>query len=280
MDAQRALVGDLNTYNGHLGPNPGDGSLVIADAHRLMGGYRGLNPYVSGFGPADYAQNQILARQTFGWLNRASVLYANNPAVMRSLAGTYGYLGGFYGNPAFSVYPYAAVTAWGGANRLTRALFLADRNNRALEGELQRMALSWAAAAYVGGKFYREGIPDAADLNPSASLSAAVPTVMLPDVDASKLTPEQVADWKEVRERFVITATKVHDARVLLEQLGARLQSQGMSLNSVDVAAALMMQGFMEDSANFVRTGQFALAKEAVIRAEYQRRKLKDVIGQ
>lgn len=253
---------------------------MIADANRLVSGYRGLTPCVGPFGPGEYAPNRLLARQTFAWLARASAVYGSDPVVMRTLAGAYGSLGGFYGNPAFSSYPYAAATAYAGANRLTRSLFLADRNNRGLEAELQRLGLAWAAASYVGGRFYGEGLRDAADLNPSAAMAAAVPTVALPEVDATKLTPEQAAQWREVRERFAITAAKVHDARVLLEQLGARLQSQNMALNGVDVAAALMMQGLLDDSASLAGSGQFELAKEALVRAEYQRRKLKDVIGQ
>jgi hypothetical protein len=279
QDPQSALAGSLSTYDGHLGAHS-SAAQVIADANSLTGGYRGLSPYVGRFGPSDYAQNRVLARRTFSWLSRAGALYGSDPAVMRALAGTYGYLGGFYGNAAFSSYPYAAVTAWAGANRVTRSMYLSDRNNRGLESELQRLGLAWAAAAYVGGRFYGEGLPDTADLNPSAALAAAVPTVPVPEVDASKLTPDQAAQWTEVRQRFVLTAGKVHDARVLLEQLGARLQSQNMSLNSVDVAAALMMQGFLDDAATLAQSGKFELAKEALVRAEYQRRKLKDVIGQ
>jgi hypothetical protein len=136
---------------------------------------------------------------------------------------------------------------------------------------LQRWGLAWAAAFYVGGMLYGPGLLEQVEPPPSATAPPEIPSVELPEVDVEKLTPEQERQWREVRERFVITARRVHQARELLEQLAARLRSQNMSLNQQDVAVSLMMQGFLEDSASLIRAGQFQLAKEALTRAEYQR---------
>ena len=279
-DPQRVLAGDLTELNARLNASRTDGGQVIADANRLAANYRGLVPYVGRFGPADYTQNRQLARQTFAWLAHASALYASDPAVMQALAGVYGYLGGFYSSPAFSSYPYAAATAYAGANRLTRSLLLGDSHNSRLEADLQRLGLAWATASYVGGRFYGDGLPEQAEPPQREATAAEIQPVALPDVEVEKLTPEQVGQWREVRERFVITSARVHESRVLLEQLAARLRSQNMSLNTRDVAAGLMMQGFLDDSASLMRAGQFELAKEGLVRAEYQRRKLKGVTGQ
>jgi len=277
---QGALAGDLTELNSHLNGNRVDSRQIIADAERLTANYRGLTPYVGRFGPADFAQNRLLARQTFAWLARANLLYASDPVALQALGGAYGYLGGFYSNPAFSIYPYAAVTAYAGANRVTRALLLGDPNGGRWEAELQRLGMAWAAAAYVNGRFYGEGIPEQPGPPPPQMMQPDAQPMPLPKVDVEKLTPEQVGQWREVSQRFSITATKVHDAQALLDQLSARLFAQSMSLNPRDVAAALMMQGFLEDASRLASAGQFELAKQALVKAEYQRTKLRSVTGQ
>jgi len=279
-DPQRALYGDVTQYNTQLNAGHMDSAQVIANANRLMNGYRGMAPYAGRYGPAEIEQNRLLARQTFDYLARVSAMYASDPAVMQALAGTYGYLGSFYATPGINFYPYAAPVAYGWANRLTRSMLLRDRGNSQLEANLQRLGMSWAAAAYVNGRFYGSGygLPDMAGPPPPEAPVVLVP-VPLPAVNAEKFTPEQAGHWKELHEQFLITSKKVHEARVLLEQLGARLRSQNMSLNQVDVAAALMMQGFLEDSVTLIQASQFEPAKEALTRAEYQRTKLKSVTG-
>ena len=104
----------------------------------------------------------------------------------------------------------------------------------------------------------------------------------LPDVDESGLSDAQKAAWSDARERFMNVAPKVHEARVLLAQLSARLESQGpnITLNTKDAAAALMMQGFLDDAVELIRKGQFERASEALVRADYQRQRLKSVTGQ
>jgi hypothetical protein len=41
-----------------------------------------------------------------------------------------------------------------------------------------------------------------------------------------------------------------------------------------------MMQGFLDDAAELIRAGQFEKASEALVRADYQRQKLRSVTGQ
>ncbi len=279
-DLQGALAADVGAWSGQMNGARMDAAQVIANSNRLVAGYRGMMPYAAGFGAADIARNRALARQSFAYLAWASSAYAANPAVMQALTGAYGYLGGFYATPGIGYYPYAAPYAYAGANRLTRAMMLGDRGNSRLEADLQRWGTAWAAASYIGGRFYGNltNLPDGAEILPPVQ-PADIPLTPLPAVDVEKLTPDQVGQWKELRENFLGTAKRVREARVLLEELSARLRSQNMNLNQTDAAAALMMQGFLEDAVGLIRTTQFEPAVEALSRAEYQRRKLRSVTG-
>ena len=109
--------------------------------------------------------------------------------------------------------------------------------------------------------------------------TAAEP-VRLPHIEESKLTPEQKEAWREVRTQFTFVSSRVHDARVLLEGLSGRLAARGLSVNSKDGATALSMQGFLVDAADLIKEHEFARAKEALTRADYERNKLKGTTGQ
>ncbi|MGA2186562.1 MAG: hypothetical protein ABSH47_26395 [Bryobacteraceae bacterium] len=282
---QRALQGTLSGMDAHLNGHPSS-QQVISDSDRLAAGYNGLIPYAAGFGESDYQLNRELARAAFAWLARASALYAADPAVSQSLMRTYGLIGDFYRHYG-PFYPTGAALAYSGGNHLARGLVLDRRGGRSWERDLERSAMDWAAVAYVNGALY--GVPphqgEPPPEGPQAGQPAPAPDIQptaLPDVDESRLNDQQKALWSDARERFMNVAPKVHEARVLLAQLSARLESQGpnMTLNTRDAAAALMMQGFLDDAAELIRAGQFEKASEALVRADYQRQKLRSVTGQ
>jgi hypothetical protein len=83
-----------------------------------------------------------------------------------------------------------------------------------------------------------------------------------------------------VRERFMNVSPRVQEACIFLGQLSAKLQAQNMRLNMTDEATALKMHGFLGDAVDLIRTGQFEKAREALIRADYERGRLKSVTGQ
>jgi hypothetical protein len=284
-ERQQALRGAIGGMDSRLNRQPG-GRQVISDADRLAAGFNGLAPYVGGFGEGDYRLNRELAQAAFAWLARASALYAADAAVSQSLMRTYGSLGDFYRRYG-TFYPQGAPLAYAGGNHLARGLVLDRRGGGAFERDLERTAMDWAAVSYVNGAMYgmmqRQADQGAEPSAAERALPVAdIPVTALPDVDESRLDDSQKAAWSDARERFMNVASKVHEARMLLAQLSARLEAQGpnISLNARDGAAALMMQGFLDDAAELIRRGQFEKASEALVRADYQRQKLKSVTGQ
>ena len=65
-----------------------------------------------------------------------------------------------------------------------------------------------------------------------------------------------------------------------MTELASRLAQQGLTVNVNDAATAAKMQGYLEDAVDLVKSRQFAAASEALVRAEYERNRLKNVIGQ
>jgi hypothetical protein len=284
-ERQHSLQGMIGGMNARLNGQPGSRQ-VISDSDRLAAGFNGLVPYVGGFAENDYQLNRELARQAFEWLARASAMYAADPAVSQSLMQTYGVIGDFYRRHG-SFYPSGAALAYAGGNHLARSMVLDRRGGRSFERDLERTAMDWAAVSYLNGAMY--GMPpgqggpppEGADARQAAPVAEIQPTA-LPEVDEGRLDDQQKAAWSDARERFMNVAPKVREARVLLAQLSARLEAQGpnMRLNTQDAAAALMMQGFLDDATDLIRAGQFEKASEALVRADYQRQKLKSVTGQ
>lgn len=280
-DLQDKVAGMSVRLNGHPA-----GRQVISDADRLAAGYNDLIPLVTAFGESDYALNRELAQASFAWLARASAMYAADQAVSQSLMHTYGVIGDFYRNYG-SFYPPGAALAYGGSNQLARSMVLNRRGGKSSEREMERSAMDWAAVTYMNGAMYgappREGEPpEGPAAGPPGAPGPGMQATALPSVDESKLDDQQKAAWSDARERFMNVAPKVQEARVLMAQLSARLEAQGpnMTLNTQDAAAALMMQGFLDDAAELIRQGQFEKASEALVRADYQRQKLKSVTGQ
>jgi hypothetical protein len=261
----------------------GSSQQVVADARRLTAGYRSLEPVASRFGPADYALNRQVAQQSFAWLSRARVLYGGDPLVNAELMRAYGSIGGFYHDYG-AFYPAGAFIAYGGAARLARLLVLGAGNSRQIESELERYSLAYAMSAYAYGSMFDWWVQPTGVREPPQVTPGRAPTTLkpveMPSVDASTLNAEEREAWEDVRNRFRTTAAKVHEARILMEDLSARLARRQLTPNLQDAATASKMQGFLEDAVELIGTHRFEMARTALVRADYERGKLKGVTGQ
>ena len=266
-----AVRNTLAGINSHLNNGQPSRQQVIADSNNLAAGFNGL-------GPDDNQGSRELAGDAFAWLARARSMYAADPAVSQSLMNTYGVIGDYYRNNA-TLYPAAASMAYACSNSLARGLVLDPGRGRNFERDLERTAMSWAALGYMQQAMCPPGPPPPEEAAPPPE---DIPATPLPPVDESKLDDQQKAQWDDARTRFMTIAPKVQEARQLLAQLNSRLARQGpnITLNPQDAAAALMMQGFLDDAANFIRVAQFDKASEALNRADYQRNQLRSVTGQ
>jgi len=151
------------------------------------------------------------------------------------------------------------------------------------EQDLDRYALAYATAAYAYGPLYwgmlPSGAPEPPRIDPGQKLPVP-PPVELPAIESSSLSAEQRAQLADVQDRFRPTSARVHQARVRMSELAARLGQRGLTTNAQDAATAAKMQGFLEDAVELIKAHEFALANEALTRADYSRTKLKNVIGQ
>jgi len=275
---QAALRADLNGMTARLAGGPGTPRQAMLDAQRLSLGYRSMAPLVGGWGPADYALNREMARTSLAWLGRASLLYPGDAGTARAFFDAYDTIGGFYRGQGRFYYPGAYV-AYAGATRLARRLSYYDWTAR----ELDRYALAYGALAVADGTLVGRWtqpneLPAGA---PPATVSATpLKTVDMPRIDTTTLTPEQRAAWPDVRDRFRSVSTQVHAARVLLDQLSARLHGQGVTLHPENAAMAMKMQGFLEDAAELIQAHDFEAATDYLRRADAERTRLKSVTGQ
>jgi hypothetical protein len=135
----------------------------------------------------------------------------------------------------------------------------------------------WMSAVGEGSA---PGVPGPRPLSPGNAQSTPDGLIALPTVDEHALSGEQRALWIDVRERFRAVSARVHEARILLQDLEVRLQRQDLMMNAQYAAGAVRMQDFLEDAVELIRTGDFESAKQALVRADYERRKLKNVTGQ
>lgn len=280
--SQRELEGNLTAMNERLASARRSPQDVINGAQLLTSGYRGLHPAARGWGAADQALNRRIAQESFRWLWRAQLLYGRNPAVGSQLLQAYGTIGGFY-RDYNAFYPAAAFTAFGGASRVARGLVLNGGGSQ-YEQDLERYALAYATAAYAYGPLFDwwvhpTGVQEPPPMPPGKPLPAPRP-VELPAIEIAQLSAEQRTQWSDVQDRFRPVSARVHEARLRMNELRMRLAQQGLTLNVQDAATAAKMQGFLEDAVDLVKSNDFALAVEALTRADYERGKLKSVIGQ
>jgi hypothetical protein len=256
---------------------------AIADSERIGAAYARFSPLSNIISSTYQEQHRQSARRAYAWLCRAGSLYGGDPLVSRALMRTYATMGDYYRQHG-GIYPAGVVFGYGGANRHARYLMLDSPNSREFERDLERYAVAWAAASYVDLAARRSytSCGDSFDQpNSRAQVrGSSLKPVPLPEVDESRLTPEQKELWKDVHNQFVPVSSRVHGAQVILEQLSDRLQSRNMKLNLQDAATAINMQGFLEDASELIKAGDFEKARIALSKSEYLRKKLKNTTGQ
>ena len=231
QDRQIELRRDVDGMAARLSARPST-EQVIADAHRLTAGYRSLAPLAGGFRAPGYAVNLAIARQSLEWLGRASVLHGHDPLAARAFLTSYDAIGGFYAGGPF--YRPGAFVAYAGGARLARRLALHGLEQTWFDGEMERFALAYGSLAAFHGALQTPwtAAHDLPDADPSQAVPAVVITpVPLPRVDVTKLDGAQKAAWIETQERFRSVAPRVHQARILLDDLSHRLQQQRIALH-------------------------------------------------
>jgi hypothetical protein len=124
-----------------------------------------------------------------------------------------------------------------------------------------------------------QDLPPADSSNAEPPPPALAPTP-LPTVDLSGLDGAQRQLWQDARDRFRTASASVHGARVLLDQLSARLQQQGLALNPAIAATAIKMQSALEDASELLQNREFETAIESLRSAEAHRAKLRSATGQ
>jgi hypothetical protein len=281
-DAQAILRSDLDRMTSQLDGRRATARDAIADAQRLVIGYRSLAPHVPTFGPADYVLNREVARRSLYWLARAGTLYATDPIAVRGFLDAYDVIGGFYRDHARFYVPGAYV-AYASAARLANRLTLYHADPLWYAQALDRYALAYGTLATLNGILVPRwttvrDLP-AADSTPNEPPAVLSP-LALPQVDVSGLNAAQREVWAEARDRFRTVASGVHGARVLLDQLSARLRQQGLALNPATAATALKMQSALEDASELLQAGELTIAIDALRAAEAYRVKLRSATGQ
>ena len=279
--SQTALRSDLDGMTARLGSH-GTSQQAIADAQRLTLGYRSLGPSVRGFGPADYALNRDMARRSLAWLSHAGVVYAHDPVAARAFLDAYDSIGVFYRDYGRFYYPGAYV-AYAGATRLAQRLGRVGVQGDWYLPYLQRYALAYGSLAVLDGQLVgRWGVPeDLPAAEPTkADAGAPLKPLDLPKIDVTTLSPAQREAWTDVRDRFRSVASRVHGARMLMDQLAGRLHSQGLALHPEDAASALKMQSFLDDAVEMIQAHDFESATDALRAADAERTKLRSVTGQ
>ena len=291
VDAQRgsgranpqvALRSDLDGMNARLGGSGATSRQAVADAQRLALGYRSLGPLVGGFGPADYAMNRDMARRSLTWLSRAGYMYRSDPLAARAFLDAYDSIGVFYRDYG-RFYSPGAYVAYAGATRLAQRLARGGIQADVYTRELQRYALAYGNLAVLDGRLVgRWGVPqDLPEAAPAPTdATAPLKPLELPKVDITKLDAAQREAYTDVRDRFRSVASRVHGARLLMDQLADRLQQQHLALHPEDAANALKMQSFLEEAADSIRAGDFDSATDSLRAADAERTKLRGVTGQ
>ena len=281
-NAQAVLRSDLDGMTARLSGGRATSQQAIADAQRLVVGYRSLSPLVWTFGPADYSLNREVARRSLYWLARAGTLYAGDPLAARTFLDAYDAIGGFYRDYG-GFYVPGAYVAYASAARLAQRLTLYQTDPAWFAQALDRYALAYGTLATINGMLVPrwttlQDLP-AANFTPNEPPPALTATP-LPKVDVSGLNAEQREAWTNARDRFRSVASAVHGARVLLDQLSERLRRQGLALNPAIAATALKMQSALEDAAELIEAKEFETAIEALRGADAHRARLRSATGQ
>lgn len=275
--AQRAphpAAGSASGIGPALGPTS-NRSQVIAEAERMRAGF-GVRP-APGWHFDDVARRRAV--DSFSWLVRTGRYYRHDPLVSAALMRTYGVLGDYY----VGYHPAGAWRAYAAANWWARRSWWYYERTAELQRAMDLYALSWAGVAAPYGTWYWR--PDAppegaeAQLGDPGNRETALEPVAVPEIDETTLTSEQRKAWKDVRTQFVFISSRVHQARVNLDEVTQRLSAQGMTLNARDGATAISMQSFLVDAADLAQEHEFERAMEALKKADYERGRLRNVTG-
>lgn len=260
---------------------------ILARVSALQSGYQGMVPRLGGFSASDYQANREFVRRSLAWLALVESRGYANPALGRSIAGMYGYLGDYGARPEFRRFGYWGGPAYGyaGAGRLYRRMWLGSGGSL-YERDYERYALqlatfggSWGGGYWGRGwAYYRrpEGL-DAIDLGPV--IDHGRKQLAVPAVNLAKLSAAEKEQWEEIKPQFVTVSSQIHQALVNLDSLGDRLKRQGMDVNTVDKTNAVLMESFLQDGADLIQAGDFENAKRALTKAGYVRARLKSVVG-
>jgi hypothetical protein len=247
---------------------------VVAETARIRASY--AVPLRTGV-PFDAAA-QRRANDDYVWLARAGTRYRGDRLVSDALMRTYGVMGDYHNG----FYPAGAWRGYVGANMWARRRWLYDDRSAALQHDLDRYSQAWAAVAYANGSwFWRpDGLPAEGTADMPGVRETSLTPVAVPHVDESRLSAADREAWRELRPQFAAVSSRVHEARVLMDGLAGRLAARGLSVNAKDGAMALSMQGFLVDAADLIDEHEFARAKEALTRADYERNRLRGTTGQ
>jgi hypothetical protein len=281
-NAQAVLRSDVDGMAVRLGAGRMTSREAIADAKRIVGGYRSFGPLVRTFGPSDHTLNREVARKSLLWLSRAGAFYAHDPLAVRAFLDAYDVIGGFYRDHG-RFYGPGVYVAYASAARLAQRLTYYPYDPVWFASAFDRYALAYGTYATMNGMLVprwtmAQDLP-AADVAPSEPQPELTP-LALPKVDASSLDAPQRRLWMEARDRFRAASSSVHSARVLLDQLSERLRREGLTLNPAIAATALKMQSALEDASELIQTGEFETAIESLRSAEAHRAKLRSATGQ
>lgn len=283
---QDGLDRDLRELEARLGAGRVNAAQVVADSQRLRQRFLALHPFAPRFGPDDYRRHGQLAGRSFAWLSGVSGRFRGDRHVVPALVSAYSVIGDFYGTSGLASRS-GFWFGYAGAHRAARSLALAGQGDRALDRTLESLALSWALVAamdprsrwaWSGWDGARPGFEQTIDQ--AVARGPVPPPLALPAVDEAALSPGDRSRWHEVRDRFAGASSRAHEAQLALADLRGRLAARGLSLHPRSVAASLGMQGYLDDAIDAIEARQFDRALQALIRADYERAKLRDATGQ
>jgi hypothetical protein len=283
---QDRLDNDLREIEARPNAGPWLGTQAVADSQRLRQRFIALRPLAPRFGPDELRRHGMLAHRSLGWLALASRQFHGDPDVVPSLVGAYSALGDFHGAGGL-VSRTGFWFGYAGAHRAARSLALARRGDLGFDRTLEALALTWAAVAFMEARgpwiwpawdTQTEGLERTID---QAVGGEPLPApVLIPAVDESALSEADRTRWHEVRNRFPGVSSRAHQAHLALADLRSRLGSRGLSLHPTHVGALLAMEGYLDDALKAIEAREFERALEALVRAEYERGKLRDATGQ
>jgi hypothetical protein len=280
--AQAAFRADVDGMSARLSDGRMTSREAIADAKQIGAAYRTFGPFVPTFGPTDYALNRAVARRSLSWLSRAGSFYARDPLAARAFLDAYDVIGGFYRDHG-GFYAPGAYVAYASAARLAQRLAYYGHDPVWFGSAFDRYALEYGMYATLNGMLVprwtmAQHLP-VEDVAPSGPQPGLAP-LALPKVDATGLDATQRQLWMEARDRFRAASSSVHSARLLLDQLSARLRQKGLTLNPTIAATALKMQSALEDASELLQAKEFETAIESLRGAEAYRVKLRPATGQ